>query len=105
MTVPKLILQLVVMLVVFAWDAGCVTSSAFGEEPPSLKDTLENGLRARRPEEFAFIGTVVELVEQGTLPRRLVESTFMWAQRQHALPFPYFELGLRTRAKRIGISL
>jgi hypothetical protein len=93
------------MLVVFAWDAGCVTSPAYGKEPPSLKDTLENGLRPRRPEEFAFIGKVVGLVEQGTLSRQLVESTFLWAQRQHALPFPYFESGLRARAKRIGISL
>jgi len=72
---------------------------------PDLKDTLEKGLKARRPNEFAFIAHVVHKVEQGKLPLELVNSTFLWARRQPDVPFPYFERGIRERAKRLGISL
>jgi hypothetical protein len=71
----------------------------------TLKKTLESGLRARRPQEFAFLALVASKVEDGTLPRSLVESTFFWARRQGRYPFVYFEAGLRTRAKRIGVLL
>jgi hypothetical protein len=70
----------------------------------SLKDQLEKGLKARRPQEFAFIARVVTLVEQGILPRTLVDSTFLWA-RSARHPFQYFERGLRVRARRLGIPL
>ncbi len=76
-----------------------------GGEQPSLQETLENGLKARRPAEFAFIGRVVRLVDKRVLPRALVESTYLWARRQKAAPFPYFESGLRLRAKKIGVAL
>ena len=71
----------------------------------SLKKTLEAGLKARRPQEFAFLATVAQKVEDGALPRSLVESTFFWARRQGRYPFVYFESGLRSRAKRLGIVL
>ncbi|NIP84822.1 MAG: hypothetical protein GTO03_04395 [Planctomycetales bacterium] len=74
-------------------------------ETESLQETLENGLKARRPEEFAFIARVVRLVDQGTLPRSLVETTYLWARRKRTVPYPYFEKGLRVRAQRIGIEL
>jgi hypothetical protein len=71
----------------------------------TLKKTLEAGLRARRPQEFAFLAIVAAKVEDGTLPRSLVESTFFWARRQGRYPFVYFQAGLRERAKRIGVVL
>jgi hypothetical protein len=90
-------------------------SKASGQEPSSaalgkgasitLKQTLEAGLKARRPQEFAFLAMVAAKVEDGTLPRSLVESTFFWARRQGRYPFVYFEAGLRARAKRIGVVL
>ena len=73
-----------------------------------LKDQLEKGLKARRPEEFAFIADVVSRVENDTLPRSLVDSTFLWARKKatgRIRPYQYFESGLRLRAKRIGIDL
>jgi hypothetical protein len=70
----------------------------------SLKDQLEKGLKARRPQEFAFIARVAALVEQGKLPRKLVDSTFLWA-RSSRHPFQYFERGLKVRARRLGIPL
>jgi len=71
----------------------------------TLKKTLEAGLKARRPQEFAFLAMVAAKVESGTLPRSLVESTFFWARRQGRYPFVYFQAGLRERAKRIGVVL
>ena len=70
-----------------------------------LQKTLAEVLRARRPEEFAFIDRVVELVDHGTLPRDMVVSTFNWARKKPRNPFQYFEFGLRERAKKIGVSI
>jgi hypothetical protein len=82
------------------------TSPALGKAASTtLKQTLEAGLKARRPQEFAFLATVAAKVEDGTLPRSLVESTFFWARRQGRYPFIYFQAGLRERAKRIGVVL
>jgi hypothetical protein len=72
---------------------------------PKLKDTLEKGLKARLPSEFAFIKTVVEKVDDGSLPRSLVESTFLWARRKPIHPFEYFEQGLKVRAEKLGVTL
>jgi hypothetical protein len=71
----------------------------------SLRKTLEAGLKARRPEEFAFLALVSRKVDEGVLPRSLVESTFFWARRQGRTPFVYFQSGVRLRAKRIGVVL
>ena len=72
---------------------------------PDLKTTLEKGLKARRPVEFQFIALVVQRVKSGSLPIALVNSTFLWAKRQQPYPFPYFERGLRERAKKSGIAI
>lgn len=76
-------------------------------EKPSLKDVLEKGLKARRPVEFEFIGTVVQLVDARQLPQTLVQSTFLWARKKRVkYPFQYFEFALRQRAKdELGIDL
>jgi hypothetical protein len=72
---------------------------------PSLKTTLEKGLKARRPVEFAFIADVAARVEAGTLPRSLVNTTFLWAKKKQPFPFPYFQQALKVRAKQAGITL
>jgi hypothetical protein len=79
--------------------------AALADGIENLKKTLAEVLRARRPQEFAFLDRVVELVDQGTLPRSLVESTFNWARKKPRHPFQYFEFGLKARAKEIGIEL
>jgi len=71
-----------------------------------LKRTLDYGLKARLPSEFAFIRLVVERVEEKKLPRSLVLRTFTWARRQSdKMPFPYFQFALRSQAKKIGVEL
>lgn len=72
----------------------------------SLKDQLEKGLKARRPEEFAYIGYIHSLVEAGDLPVQLVLETFHWSRRQDPhFPFPYFQRAIRIRAARVGITI
>ncbi len=72
---------------------------------PTLKDTLEKGLKARRPEEFSFIATVVEKVNDGAIPLSLVDSTFLWARKRESHPFQYFQQAIRVRAQKIGVEL
>ncbi|MFI4874379.1 MAG: hypothetical protein ACIALR_03545 [Blastopirellula sp. JB062] len=72
----------------------------------SLKDTLEKGLRARRPIEFEFIAEVVMLVDDGTLPRTLVMACFEYARRRDRYqPYRYFEPALRIQAKKLGVEI
>jgi len=79
----------------------------------TLRDQLTTGLRAFTKADRAFIDKVVILVEQGKLPRRLVDGTFLWARDRAARrsfsrrlrPMVYFQPALLARAKRIGVKL
>jgi hypothetical protein len=71
----------------------------------SLEDRLKAGLKARRPEEDEFLEQVADLVTTGRLPRKLVDSTYMWAiRRRQEYPFPAFERALRLQAERLGVE-
>jgi hypothetical protein len=71
-----------------------------------LKDQLEKGLRARLPTDFAFIEKVINLVNHGKLPQKLVLGTFDYARKKSLKrPFPYFERALRLRAAKIGVTI
>ncbi len=69
-------------------------------------EDMQRALRTANPNEEAYIAYICALVEQGLLPKRLVESTFQWAR---AKPFPlkvqYFKFALTTQAARLGIRL
>jgi len=72
----------------------------------SLKQALEKGLKARRPSEFKFIQLVIKKVEEGKLPVKMVERTFLWARRQQQeFPMPYFEKAMQIQAKKLGVDL
>ena len=72
---------------------------------PDLQTTLEKGLRARRPVEFDFIASVVQMVDDGTLPVSIVQTSFLWARKKRPYPFPYFRQSLRIQAQQMGIDL
>jgi|LakMenEpi03Aug12_release.lakeMendotaPanAssembly.Ray.scaffolds.fasta_scaffold1293578_1 hypothetical protein len=77
-----------------------------GAEVISLEDQLKTGLKARRPEEIEFIEDVVRAVNAGALPRKVVESTYVWAvRRRQTWPYPAFERALRIRADLLGVNL
>lgn len=70
-----------------------------------LKETLEKGLKARRPQEFRFIARVVDRVKAGTLPENVVKSAFQWARKKPRLQFQFFERALTLQAAKLGISI
>ena len=87
--------------------AGGATPSGLPIAPggPDLRTALEKGLKARRPVEFDFIATVVEMVDAGTLPKSLVETCFLWARHKRPYPFPYFRQSLLVQAHRMGVQM
>ncbi len=84
--------------------------SPIAADVANLKDQLEKGLKARRPEEFAFLATVVTMVDNKQLPLELVLGTFHWARKnvkykEKEYAYPYFERGLRERAAELGVTI
>lgn len=79
----------------------------------TLQQQLTVGLKAFTKSDKDFIDTVVLAVEQGRLPRKLVDSTFLWARERSTRrsysrqfrPMVYFQPGLTFRARRLGVNL
>lgn len=71
-----------------------------------LSDQLIKGLRAVTPEQKQFVALTVAYVEQGVIPRAMVNLVYRWAiERNATVPFPYFEYAMRTLSKRRGVTL
>lgn len=84
----------------------CGVKRAPAQQTITLEDRLKAGLKCRKPEEFAFIATVAQFVEQGKLKPDLVLSTYRYAvERRPDFPFYYFQYGLRRRAAAIGVDI
>ncbi len=89
----------------------CVAADG-GDEPAetktatSIEDRLAIGLKARRPEDVAWLERVAGMVREGRLPAKVVDSTYLWAQRRRqAYPFPSFRRALELQAGRLGIEI
>jgi len=70
-----------------------------------LKSQLQKGLLARRPVEFEYIDQIIQLVEDGELPRELVTSTFVWARKKPSRRLQYFQFALQARARNLDVEL
>ena len=71
-----------------------------------LEDQLMNGLRVVTPEQRAYITQIVALVDQGRLPRAMVNVVYSWAlKRNPKVPLPYFQFMLQALADRRGIAV
>ncbi len=71
-----------------------------------LEDQLRFGLRCARPEQLQYVHRVSQAVEQGRLPRAMVNLVYRWAIDRHpSVPFPYFQFALEELARRRGISI
>jgi hypothetical protein len=98
-------------LVVVAQE-GTGAAATEGRKLP-LKEQLTLGLKATTKADKEFINLVVQKVEQGTLPRPLVDSTFLWARERanrkspsrSLRPMVYFRPALAARAKMIHLTL
>jgi hypothetical protein len=79
----------------------------------SLYDQLRVGLKAKTKADLAFIDLVVLRVNQGVLPRKMVDATFLWARNRYKSrpdssrlrPIVYFQPALTLQAKKIGVVL
>ena len=83
-----------------------------GDEPAetrtaaSIEDRLTIGLKARRPEDVAWLERVAGMVREGRMPAKVVDSTYLWAlRRRQAYPFPSFRRALELQADRLGIEI
>ncbi|MEM6331199.1 MAG: hypothetical protein AAF790_13245 [Planctomycetota bacterium] len=90
-----------------------IASAQTGVQQPTLKERLLFGLQARRPSEKRFIDAVVDTVERGELPLRLVDRTFFWARsrtpkrptRRSRRAIIYFQPALTIQAQRLRINI
>lgn len=72
----------------------------------SIEDRLTIGLKARRPEDVAWLERVAGMVREGRMPAKVVDSTYLWAlRRRQAYPFPSFRRALELQADRLGIEI
>lgn len=86
-------------------------AQTFDKREPTLRERLTLGLHARRPAEIEYIDAVVDTVNRGMLPEKVVNRMFFWA-RQHApkgdqsrRPIIYFQAGLDRVAKSMHIKI
>lgn len=70
-----------------------------------LEIILTRGLRARLPQEEAYLKSVAALTEAGQIPRKLVISTFLWARKKPKNMVEYFDQALFVRATALNISV
>ena len=81
-------------------------STSAQQQVADLSQTLRSVLKCRRQVEFDFVEVVVAKVNQGLLPAEMVLSMMKWArERRDDIPFPYFQEGIRRRAKEVGVTL
>ena len=68
-------------------------------------DVMKIALHTSTEQEGGFIEYVLALVDKGTLPQDLVQSTFLWAKKKPNKKFFYFKQGLILRAADRGIVI
>jgi hypothetical protein len=68
-------------------------------------EVMKIALHTSTAQEEGFIEYVLERVDKGTLPLKLVQSTFLWAKKKPVKKFFYFKEGLILRAAKQGIKL
>lgn len=91
-----------------------VAGSALAQVPrsPALLQRLLVGLKVRTSSDRAFIARVVQLVQLGQLPVKLVDTTYLWARKRAAKnaytannPMVYFRPAMEARAKKLGVTI
>lgn len=102
------------LLVVFSVPALVMPTCVIAQttrESATFRERLIAGLQVRRPSEFAFVDAVIDTVDRGELPQRLVDRFFFWARSRPATsvatsrPIIYFEQGLKIQAKKLKIVI
>lgn len=101
MRAHKEVLAAVLGFLVLALSAGQTAAA----ESALDADLIKAGLQTAAPEEDGFVERVVGLANKGTIPAKLVDTTFQWARGKPRHKFQYFKRGLILRARKIGVEL
>lgn len=97
---PRLLTALVLLAsMVSNW---CTSAAA---KSPLTADKMTVALRPELPGDRDYLTYVDALLQQGRLPRDLVESTFLWAREKAQYKYRYFRRALILRADQVGIDL
>lgn len=83
------------------------------DEKFTLYDQLRIGLKAVTKADMLFIDRVVLRVNEGVLPRKIVDATFLWARNRYKTrpsqsrlrPIIYFQPALEAQAKKLGVTI
>lgn len=83
------------------------------DEKLTLYDQLRIGLKAATKADMEFIDRVVLRVNEGVLPRKLVDAVFLWARNRYKTrpaesrlrPIVYFQPALEAQAKKLGVTI
>jgi hypothetical protein len=101
---------LLVALLTSPWQ-GPVQAQTFDKREPTLRERLTIGLRASRPVELEYIDAVVDTVNRGELPEKVVDRMFFWARSrapkgdQSRRPIIYFQAGLTRVAEKMRVTI
>ncbi|WP_197526120.1 hypothetical protein [Botrimarina colliarenosi] len=78
---------------------------------PKLRERLVLGLQVRRPAEYEYVDAVIDTVNRGELPQKIVDRMFFWARGrapkgdQGRRPIIYFQAGLNRVASKLRIDI
>lgn len=108
--------RIILAMLFLAGSQGLFAASPFtvrrtgASRPPDLHDQLSKGLKARKPDEFAFIDRVVTLVDQRKLPLKFVNASYQSAKKRATsnrkdYPVIYFRRTLELLTAKAGIDL
>ena len=86
-------------------DEFALPDETVGVFTADLKSRLEKDLQVRLPADFRFVARVIELVEDDTLPLKLVNRCYLWARKQPVYQFQYFQRAVRRQARAIGVEV
>lgn len=81
------------------------------QRKPTFEERLVFGLQVRRPSEFEFISAVVDTVDRGELPQKVVDRVFAYARRrrdrsrQAHRPIIYFQAALLRVVEPMRITI
>lgn len=92
------ILTLLVLLLAF--HTNTVQAAA-----PLDAEQVKAGLGTSTIEDEGFIDRAVALTNDGTLPRSIFDSCYLWARKKTRHRFQYFKRALVVRAAEVGVEL
>ena len=97
--IAVVLLPLIVVWVVLA------TTPAQAQAVPLDAEKILVELQGSAQEDRGFTAAVVLAVQQGRLPRSVVESAFIWAKRKESLRYQYSRRAVIALARQRGIRL